>query len=91
MKERKELLKKYDKKFWLIPLGVFLIPILFEFAYRDPLFDASVKLIVKIQDKLGNLEFVQKYSFLFHSRYHSPSLFHSPFLFPFLFLFLFFS
>ena len=66
MKERKELLKKYDKKFWLIPLGVFLIPILFEFAYRDPLFDASVKLIVKIQDKLGNLKFVQKYSFLFH-------------------------
>jgi hypothetical protein len=66
MKERKELLKKYDKKFWLIPLGIFLIPILFEFAYRDPLFDASVKLIVKIQDKLGNLKFVQKYSFLFH-------------------------
>ncbi len=43
-------LKKYPKKFWLIPLVIFIIPIVGEFFIRDIVYQWSLDVIISFKN-----------------------------------------
>lgn len=53
-------MKKYPKKFWIIPILSFLLSILFAIFLPDALFDKSVKILITAQEDMNDKVFHTK-------------------------------